>query len=299
MSVPDPASPPRKDPDARALHTTLLLPSEARWSRPSSILLSVAFHLALLVAIRHWIWQPLVSKPGPVFHVFRLNTPEPAPPPIAVPIPPRVIPPVQRAEGPQVRREDETRVTAPLAPGQELVEPTTVPDVLPQPGSGRIDGIGDGGPPRTPAERLLRTGINPGLAVPRENGLIPPVLTPQEVVEARRFASMKAYNDSLAAAIADADHSKDWVKKGKDGKQWGIAPDGIYIGSVKLPLPNFGFAGPPGRREETAGKLRGFAEGNAQAKRMEMEQTFESRVKAMRARKDAQRDSVKSAKRGG
>jgi hypothetical protein len=113
------------------------------------------------------------------------------------------------------------------------------------------------------------------------------------------YAGMKAYNDSLAAAIAGADHSKDWVKKGKDGKQWGIAPDGIYIGSIKIPVPMFGFSGPTGRRDETAGKLRSYAESNAQAKRVETEQTFESRVKAMRARKDAQRDSAKAAKRGG
>jgi hypothetical protein len=39
--------------------------------------------------------------------------------------------------------------------------------------------------------------------------------------------------------------------------------------------------------------VRSFNETNAQAKRVEMEETFESRVKAMRKRKDAQRDTAR------
>jgi hypothetical protein len=86
--------------------------------------------------------------------------------------------------------------------------------------------------------------------------------------------------------------------KGKDGERWGVSPGQIHLGSITLPLP-FGFSGPTGRREEVAARLRTFNESNAQAHRMELEQTFESRVKAMRARKDAQRDSARAAARRG
>ncbi len=105
---------------------------------------------------------------------------------------------------------------------------------------------------------------------------------------------MKEYNDSVAGAIADAERATDWTKKGKNGERWGVSPGQIHLGSITIPMP-FAFSGPTGRREETAGRLRSFAEANAQAKRVETEQTFESRVKAMRARKDAQRDSARAS----
>ncbi len=278
------------------------LPREARWSRSSAVIFSVVAHVAIFLALGHWVYKPAVKERGPLFQIFQLDAkPETAPPPISHP-PERVNvdPPIVDATPPQASLLDRLQgdEPSPSVFTPRLVQPDGVPTVLPPPGQAVTAPSTMSAPPRTAAERLLRTGTSP-VPLPGRPGAIPDAVSPQDAASARMFAGVKEINDSIAAALADADHSQDWVKKGKDGKKWGVSPGGIHIGSVTLPLPNFGFSGPPGRRDETAGKVRSFAESNAQAQRIEMEQTFESRVKAMRARKDAERDSTRSAKKTG
>lgn len=276
----------------RELHTSLQLPSEARWSRPSSIILSVLVHVALFLFIRHLVWKP-VEKPGPVFQVFQLDaSPREKPVAIKAPaieVPPRANPDVVTAQKP-TSPEKEKAVAS-------ITEPTSVPATLPAPGAAIQEPtllapqVPQGPPaPMTAAERFLRNTINPAL-VPATPGL-PPMGTPREAAEARLAAGIKAYNDSVAGIVADARRAKDWTKTDRNGGKWGVDPTGIHIGSITVPLPNFAFAGPTGRRDENNAKVRAFNETNAQAKRMELEETFESRAKAMRKRKDAQRDTT-------
>jgi hypothetical protein len=275
------------------LHTSLQVPREARWSRSSAILFSVVLHLALFAALRHMIWRP-VEKEGPVFQVFQLDAPPDELRPLHAP--PPVVPPVAEVIAPAPATPADDRPTPPPVPAPEapaLVQPNQVPTTLPPPGRSMVMPSLTTAPPGSAAERLQRATIDPGLlSEPSPAAAIP--LTPEERATARVYAGIKSYNDSVADAVERAVSATDWTTTDKDGGRWGISPGQIHLGSVTLPLP-FYFSPPPGRREELAARLRSFDESNEQARRIGIEQTFQSRVKALRARKDAQRDSARAA----
>jgi hypothetical protein len=144
-------------------------------------------------------------------------------------------------------------------------------------------------PPRTVAERITpRTG-DPRLWE-RPSDPLRPELDPLNNVRARVYGSIQAYNDSIAAQAAAAARALDWTVKDGNGGRWGVSPAGIHLGTVTLPLPQMGASAAERDR------MRAWSEIQQQAGRAEVEATFEDRVRAIRARKDAARDS---ARRGG
>jgi hypothetical protein len=283
----------------RALQTSLQLPGEARWSRPSSIVLSVLVHILLFLVLRHFVWQPAREAKGPVFQVFQLSQPKEQPVPIATPVTPP--PSVAKQDEKRDEKKDDTPVVTTAPPSEQaapLTEPLAVPSTLPPPGAAVTEPTGNViAPPRTAAERLLRSGTQ---AVPGATSgtSAPGIITPQQAAAARLANGYLSINDSIAAATAAANSATDWTKTDKNGNKWGVTPGQLHLGSITLPLP-FYFQTPPGRRDDAAKAARTYAESNAQAKRMELEETFESRVKAMRKRKDAQRDSARAAQKTG
>jgi hypothetical protein len=68
----------------------------------------------------------------------------------------------------------------------------------------------------------------------------------------------------------------------------------VHLGSITIPSP-VQFAPPPGRREEYATRMRQWSEAQDQAARAQVRGSFDDRVKAIRERKDAERDSVRAA----
>lgn len=194
-------------------------------------------------------------------------------PDVPVVLPPRVeTPPVPVQPAP---------LQAPLvpAPAGEVVAPA--PDAAAERARGAL-------------ERLSRGYGNPQLF-----GEAPPLpleeLTEKDLLRLRLEVLLGMYNDSLAAEAAARTRATDWTTRDASGNRWGISPGKIHLGKITLPLP-FGFSAPPGRREEVAAKVRSWYETQSQASRLEAEETFEQRVKAIRERQKAQRDSTK---RGG
>jgi hypothetical protein len=134
-----------------------------------------------------------------------------------------------------------------------------------------------------------RLGNSPTYSLPPDN-------SPAAGVRARVSQSLAMYNDSMAAEAAARDRGLDWTKTTKDGKRWGIGPDGkIYLGDVVLERARIVLAPPPGKRDEIYARNRDFAEIEAQANREIGRQTFKDRVKAVRARKDREREEKKKA----
>jgi hypothetical protein len=268
------------------------LPPEARGSRASSIALSIVLHAALILLIRAYVWIPIVQKDQPVFHVFNLDAlPKESPVPVAAP-------PIAEADAapdlPEPAPLTPTRIAQPAEDEEPLLtQPAIVPSGIPASG----EAVAPPNPAAvrgSPAQRFQRRIVEPSLWVGPATAFPAPV-TPEEAAAGRLATGIRSFNDSVAAAAAADERATDWTVKDKDGGRWGVSPGAIHIGSVTLPLP-FGFSGPTGRREETADKMRTYAESNAQAKRLEMEETFESRAKALRARKDAERDSARAAR---
>ncbi len=115
-----------------------------------------------------------------------------------------------------------------------------------------------------------------------------PALTPDEAVRARIGARLGAYNDSVRLADAAAAKAVDWTVKDKNGGRWGVSPKGIHLGGITLPLP-IQFSPPPGRRDDVNAALRNWSEIQAQRSHAEVREEISDRIKAIRARKDAER----------
>ena len=179
----------------------------------------------------------------------------------------------------QVSPQDTRRLSEPTAAG------IPTPGSVPPPPSGEPTGAtttGAGGG-RSLTDRLAPPS-DPVLFGRVE--VSPP--TGIETVRERVAGTLRAYNDSVAAALAAAENATDWTVKDKDGKRWGVSPGKLHLGGVTLPLP-VAFATPPGRRDEVAARNRSYTEIEQQATRMQLKDSFEERVKAIRDRKERER----------
>lgn len=262
---------------------------------PVALGLSVVLHVAVFATIFSLPVRPVL--PGVPFTIFRID--EPAPGNEAAMSPP----------GSEQAAPAPVPVPEPL-PGsvEQLAVPIPIPRELPAPivsvpgegagaGAGAPAGAagagGRGGAGLSAAERLSRGYGDPRLLMPVDR------LPPEEVTEAEwlrlRLANrLEIYNDSIAAEAEAKLRATDWTVKDKNGGRWGVSPGQIHLGNRTLPLP-FGFSPSPGRRDEMAGRVRSWNESQAQAARVEAAQTFEQRVKAIRARQEAARDSARKA----
>jgi|CeladaMinimDraft_18_1061708.scaffolds.fasta_scaffold00032_11 hypothetical protein len=103
---------------------------------------------------------------------------------------------------------------------------------------------------------------------------------------ARRLGEL---NDSLALEADAARRAMDWTIKGKDGKRWGISPEGIHLGGITLPAPSLG---PKSQRE------RDWEEIQDQADRARIRDRFDERARELRERKDRERQERKQDPQG-
>ena len=204
------------------------------------------------------------------------------------------------AVAPRLVRFDATRVVPLVAvPDIEFIEPPPIdeerPAPMPQPEVTIVAppvGTAPPGPRASISERIRPPLSDPRLWSP-PTGFPPPVDAFDAMLD-RVAGRLGAWNDSTAAAALAAAKTTDWTVTDADGGRWGVSPGQLHLGSITIPLP-VGFSTPPGRREETLARVRGWSEIEAQAGRTAVRETFDDRVKAIRARTDAQRDSTKKS----
>jgi hypothetical protein len=152
-----------------------------------------------------------------------------------------------------------------------------------------------GAPARTPSlrERLGRTPTaDLELWRPVAPGDYRPELTDEEKLRLRLTARIDAYNDSVAAEGLARERATDWTVPDGEGGKWGVSPGKVHLGGITIPLPVT--LASPGRREEVAARTRNWTETRTQAARAEADDNFKERVKAIRERRQAQRDSARS-----
>jgi hypothetical protein len=116
-------------------------------------------------------------------------------------------------------------------------------------------------------------------------------LTPEERVaqlEDRLYARLEAYDDSLAAEAIRQAEQMDWTV-GEEGNKWGVSPGQIHLGPITLPLPFY-----LGPTRETEGMLRDYDAIQRQSGQADIDDSFEARVKAIREREKARRDTTSS-----
>lgn len=176
------------------------------------------------------------------------------------------------------------------------VEPPPVREPQPEPEPEQPAPVvpeGAGEPVLTAAERLRprigdwRLWVIVPLAPRRD-------LTPEERLarlENRLYAMLEAYDDSMAAAALREAEKMDWTV-GEEGNKWGVSPGQIHLGPITLPLPFY-----IGPTRETEGMLREYNAIQRQAGQADIDDSFEARVKAIREREKARRDTTSSGGR--
>ncbi|HEX6132344.1 MAG TPA: hypothetical protein VFZ24_00085 [Longimicrobiales bacterium] len=118
-------------------------------------------------------------------------------------------------------------------------------------------------------------------------------MSDEERVHQRIAAQLAEYNDSVAAEAAMRERASDWTVKDADGNRWGVSPGFIHLGSISIPVGDSYLAAAPGRREEFAGRVRTWDEIQIQAARVDANESFKSRVKAIEERKAQERAEQK------
>lgn len=116
-------------------------------------------------------------------------------------------------------------------------------------------------------------------------------LTPEERVarlEERLSAILGAYDDSVAAEAIRQAEAMDWTV-GEEGNKWGVTPGQIHLGPISLPLPFY-----IGPTRETQDMLREYDAIQRQAGQADVDDSFEARVRAIREREKARRDTTSS-----
>jgi hypothetical protein len=124
-------------------------------------------------------------------------------------------------------------------PTRALVAPVQTPTVLPPVTTGGQPGGVDGGRGRASEAVGAATGIVPGDVDPRlsrdPHEFFPAPKTHAERVDSAVRASIYAYNDSIARAMAAAGKKPgDWTFE-KNGQKWGIDGNKIYLGKFAIP----------------------------------------------------------------
>ncbi len=184
-------------------------------------------------------------------------------------------------------------------PSRGLVAPlqTPVSIEVPVPPTGGAAGGVAGGTGRA-SEISPTTGIVPGIPDPRltsdPHEFFPVPKTHAERVDSAVHASIFAYNDSIARAMAAAGKKPgDWTF-GKNGQKWGVDGNKIYLG--KFAIPSAVLAALPIRIQGNPGEA--IADRLSTSRRADLllhaqsgfhDDEFKSAVKRIRERKDKER----------
>lgn len=255
-----------------------------RWARRAwwgGLAASALLHLLLV-----WIFGSVPVETSP----FALPPVETVPAPEGLEI--VEIAPEQPPE--PVPEEPRPEPAAP-APEREPVEleVVDVPEVEPGEPLPGVPGVEGPGRPAEPAEgermsnasRLqLRYGDGRIWFDPRDPSLFGQRLARFARADSAVRAILRDWLDSLALSEEAERRARDWTFE-RDGKRWGISPEGIHLGDITIPIP-FGFApsGPQRRAFEQA--IRDLTEIQLQDLRADIEAVTDERREAMRERSE-------------
>lgn len=278
--------------DDRKLFGTLLDSDPARSRSPRAIALAVLLHIVLVVLLI------VITKPfapdlaNKLFEQITIIIPEEEPVPFAPPEPA----PAPPARTPAPNTPAPSRAPARAPEPEVRFDPTQETIGIPeaQEGPETVEPSDNGGRAGSIADRLRPRTVDPRLSGGSTYAL-PPDASPAAALNARIASSIGAYNDSVAVEAEAKRRGLDWTLKTKDGKRWGIGPDGkIHLGDITLPKL-VAFTPAAGKRDEINARNRDFAEIERQASSEVGRQSFNQRVKAIRARKDKEREEKKRA----
>jgi hypothetical protein len=238
-----------------------------------ALAISVLLHLLASVAIR-----------------LRIDGPAYAPSPTLTVIPPPAayegmrVYDIVPTEGAPASLDDQLRRRTDASPA--LTTPAGTPDTeaVPRTGAERreIEPVGDRLRPRL-GHRDVWT--------PPESSL--EEIEADAVMRRRVAEQLAAFNDSMRIEAEREARATDWTVRDGSGRRWGVSPGRIHLGDVTIPAP--AVLTPAGRRDEVRSRIVQWNELQQQAERELVREMFDDRVRAMRERRQAERDSARSA----
>ncbi|MDR0788179.1 MAG: hypothetical protein LBG44_09995, partial [Gemmatimonadota bacterium] len=107
------------------------------------------------------------------------------------------------------------------------------------PGAGAPGGAGGAGDALRPGYRDSRFYVMP-------SPYVPDLRTDHEKYMEHFSARIDAVNDSLGIATNRNRTTSDWTYTDKDGKKWGLSPDGVHLGDLTIPRALLPLPGPTG-----------------------------------------------------
>jgi hypothetical protein len=276
-------STPSKD---RELFGTLLASTPAKARSWRSLGIAVSLHAALItlaiVTFKPFVTSNETEEEHPLsIMIVEEDAVQPLPNPFA-----RASAPAAAPLRP-IRKEDEQIV---YRPGP--LEPIVIEEGPPAPSTtvepegvagGQAGGVSGG----SLSGRLMPAGADPRIIGATPRAFPPAEKTGAEALRERLSNSLSAWNDSVAAEAEAARRATDWTVRDKNGGRWGVAPDGIYLGKIKL--PQVALAPHAGRRDEINARNRDFNEIEKQAYLEESRSSFKERVQSIRERKERER----------
>jgi hypothetical protein len=183
-------------------------------------------------------------------------------------------------------RVTERSVALPAAPSADAA-----PGETPVAGGARrtVDPVGDRLRPRLGHNQVW---TEPDRSLPEP--------TEDERVRMRVAERLALYNDSVRVEAEREARSTDWTVTDASGNRWGISPGKIHLGSLTLPAPGGGgtFYTPPARGGQNDARVVNWQELHAQAQREMVREIFDDRVRAVRARREAERADTARAHDG-
>jgi hypothetical protein len=244
----------------------------------AGLVISALVHLAVLLATGRFLPEP------PPFFRPSLET-EPAPRGLVVvevpdtPAEPEPETPRPEPEELRPRRPEETEVVQ--------IVPTPLPEAEGEPATDEPRETEAAEPPGrlTNAERLRPRFSDARLWVdPRDPLLFGERLERFARADSAVRAILREWLDSLRLTEEQRRRALDWTYE-KDGKRWGVSPEGIHLGDITIPIPFQLMPSGPQRREfEQA--LRDLQEIQSQDIRDDIERVRRERREEMRRRSE-------------
>jgi hypothetical protein len=240
----------------------------------AGLVVSALVHLAVLLATGRFL-----PEPAPFFRPA-LET-EPAPEGLVVvevadsPAEPEPETPRPEPEEPRPRQPEETEVVQ--------IVPAPVPEAEGEPATD--EPREEPGGQLTNAERLRPRFSDARLWVdPRDPLLFGERLERFARADSAVRAILREWLDSLRLTEEQRRRALDWTYE-KDGKRWGVSPEGIHLGDITIPIPFQLMPSGPQRREfEQA--LRDLQEIQSQDIRDDIERVRRERMEEMRRRSE-------------
>jgi hypothetical protein len=175
----------------------------------------------------------------------------------------------------------------PMGPIEQPAAPVAPPSGAPAPAPPPPADAAPPGERPGAAQRLTPRMVDPRLWRPM---IVLPRQPSFDDVQDRVAAAIEMLSDSALAEVERAARARDWTVEDASGGRWGVSPGQLHLGSVTLPIPLHFPVDLAGLGHDAQ-----WYELETQLERAEFLENFDTRVRAVRERRDRERTERRAA----